>query len=684
MSRLNGLRMENFKPFGQMQHIPLAPITLVFGPNSEGKSSILEALMVLAQTLKVSDPNMVLALRGPSVNVGGYHDMIHRHDVTRPLSLGVYATVDGAELPKRAYTREIVAQVKPEVGLQWTFGYDAATRQMEHRQTELFLADLQDPIFRIPRLPTAEETKYWFIETEGASPITLEEEQPQRTKDSGSQVDFQAFRDTQRRVKLEDKLEELGITSFYGDVSPQYKMKTAAVAANDRHMTAWIHRHFGGGSPSVDVATQELWQAMLTRALTLWTPWVYEFRAWRRKMKTAPELTWKRLDNWLLRYNQTEYFVFLDPDEPRGPKDESTLNEILSDLHHEFPDTLDRLIHLFSETSLRCQAMHWAESFNWSPQGEVTMDLVKTDHRFFNLRGSMESPSSWWGSYIADEDGRGPTMAMAEAITQYSETIHQAMKTWSDCISGLDQDMWPLWLFDPAEWSNDMHDTFTTLLAQFSFIGPMRQRFAIATPRAEAAVDGVGPQGEHLVNFLAQHPDAVVRTNQWLTRLGVDYQLRVEEPTDPDLSAYWKVALDDQSLHVPVAMDQLGYGISQVVPIVAEAVSEPGHVVVIEQPELHLHPKLQAELGSLFAEGVQHGNQFVIETHSEHLILRLQRLIRTGTLTPDEIAVLYVSKGVDGAQCQRLRLDSGGDFLDPWPDGFFEESYRELFGGVVD
>jgi len=663
MSRLNGLRMENFKPYGPMQHIPLAPITLVFGPNSEGKSSILEALMVLAQTLKISDPNMVLALRGPSVNVGGYHDMIHRHDVTRPLSLGVYATVDGAELPKRAYTREIVAQVKPEVGLQWTFGYDAATRQMEHQQTELFLADLQDPIFRIPRLLTDEETKDWFIETEGASPMTPEEEQ------------------------IQLKLEELGITPVY--ISPQEKMQdemhTAAVDANDRHMIAWIHRHFGGGSPSVDGATQELWQAMLTRALTLWTPWVHEFRAWRRKMKTAPELTWKRLDNWLLRYNQTEDFGFLDPTESWGPKDEATfLNETLSDLHHEFPDKLDRLIHLFSETSLRRQAMHWAESFNWSPQGEVTMDLVKTDHRFFNLRGSMESPSSWWGSYIADEDGRGRTMAMAEAITQYSETIHQAMKTWSDRISGLNQDMWPLWLFDPAEWSNDMHDTFTTLLAQFSFIGPMRQRFAIVTPRAEAAVDGVGPQGEHLVNFLAQHPDVVVRTNQWLTRLGVDYQLRVEEPTDPDLSAYWKVALDDQSLHVPVAMDQLGYGISQVVPIVAEAVSEPGHVVVIEQPELHLHPKLQAELGSLFAEGIQHGNQFVIETHSEHLILRLQRLIRTGTLTPDEIAVLYVSKGADGAQCQRLRLDSGGDFLDPWPNGFFDESYRELFGGEVD
>jgi predicted ATPase len=103
--------------------------------------------------------------------------------------------------------------------------------------------------------------------------------------------------------------------------------------------------------------------------------------------------------------------------------------------------------------------------------------------------------------------------------------------------------------------------------------------------------------------------------------------------------------------------------------------------LIIEQPEIHLHPRLQADLGTLFATCSKEpfGNQFIIETHSQHLILRLQRLIRQGTLTPDDVSVIYVDRATEGSQCVELRLDKEGDFIDKWPQGFFEEGYNELF-----
>lgn len=126
----------------------------------------------------------------------------------------------------------------------------------------------------------------------------------------------------------------------------------------------------------------------------------------------------------------------------------------------------------------------------------------------------------------------------------------------------------------------------------------------------------------------------------------------------------------------------IGFGFSQLLPVVVQSVLSRGRVVCIEQPEIHLHPRLQAELGSLFADciGEYKRNQFIIETHSEHLLLRIQRLIRKKELKSQDIAVIYVDPAPEGAKCLELRIDEDGDFRDRWPDGFFEDGYKEIFG----
>jgi len=218
-----------------------------------------------------------------------------------------------------------------------------------------------------------------------------------------------------------------------------------------------------------------------------------------------------------------------------------------------------------------------------------------------------------------------------------------------------------------------------------SYLGPMRQAPERLHVLSGEPVRGSGSRGQHVVDLLARRPSVLRDVNQWFTKLEIPYDLDIRTVTDKAVAgAIGEVhclLLRDRRTGVEVAPTDVGFGIGQVLPIVVESVISREGTLCIEQPEIHLHPALQAKLGELFADRVQKGHQqFVLETHSEHLILRLQRLVRRGTLRPDQLAVLHVGADPDGqGRIRHLRLGENGDFLDEWPNGFFDERFDELF-----
>lgn len=135
----------------------------------------------------------------------------------------------------------------------------------------------------------------------------------------------------------------------------------------------------------------------------------------------------------------------------------------------------------------------------------------------------------------------------------------------------------------------------------------------------------------------------------------------------------------------------VGIGISQVLPVVVAALEPSAGLVAIEQPELHIHPAVQVGLGDLFVRAAtDNGSTFLIETHSEHLILRLLRRIRETTdgelppglpaLSPEQVGVIYVERSEAGVKLTALPIASTGEFTTRWPQGFFDEREREFFG----
>jgi predicted ATPase len=152
-----------------------------------------------------------------------------------------------------------------------------------------------------------------------------------------------------------------------------------------------------------------------------------------------------------------------------------------------------------------------------------------------------------------------------------------------------------------------------------------------------------------------------------------EYEVKVKTPGSP----------------APVDLPDVGFGVSQVLPVVVQCFYAPaGSILFIEQPELHLHPRAQANLADVFIDvlrscldGQERKIQLIIETHSEHFLHRLQRRIAEADvehpITSEQVAAYFASTTGSETELEPLQLDECGNILN-WPDGFFGDSMGDL------
>ncbi|WP_414040457.1 DUF3696 domain-containing protein [Acidithiobacillus sp. M4-SHS-6] len=125
-------------------------------------------------------------------------------------------------------------------------------------------------------------------------------------------------------------------------------------------------------------------------------------------------------------------------------------------------------------------------------------------------------------------------------------------------------------------------------------------------------------------------------------------------------------------------LKDVGVGVSQVIPVIVAALfAQPGHIVIVEEPESHLHPLAQSKLAELLAQVSKERNvQFIVETHSEHLFRRMQTLIAKQQITPKDAAMYFVEREGKAARMRPLELDDFGRVKN-WPEGFFGDALGE-------
>lgn len=169
-------------------------------------------------------------------------------------------------------------------------------------------------------------------------------------------------------------------------------------------------------------------------------------------------------------------------------------------------------------------------------------------------------------------------------------------------------------------------------------------------------------------------------------------------------SGFGQISFLDFHNKTVVSPGNSGAGLTQVLPVLASllnpkkalsgAGSERDRIALIEQPELHLHPAMQAELVEVFVNSFKktprdHRAQIIAETHSESMLLRVQKLVREGRLDPSEVAILFVDQfpeleengdetGATGSYVQEIRLAKDGSFRDRWPLSFGDVRWSEF------
>lgn len=196
----------------------------------------------------------------------------------------------------------------------------------------------------------------------------------------------------------------------------------------------------------------------------------------------------------------------------------------------------------------------------------------------------------------------------------------------------------------------------------------------------------------------------VAEVNKWLADsqgLDLGYEVVVHEEPLTDGKTRKEVRFRSVDGFVALHPSELGMGITQILPVVLLALSytDTFSFALIEQPELHLHPRLQCALGDLLILGKTNPCHpvFLIETHSEHLILRILRRIRETTrgqpyvtskvgpepfevtVTPAHVAVIYVRRKDGHSVPETIGIDEHGEFARDWPDDFFESDFYERF-----
>lgn len=189
----------------------------------------------------------------------------------------------------------------------------------------------------------------------------------------------------------------------------------------------------------------------------------------------------------------------------------------------------------------------------------------------------------------------------------------------------------------------------------------------------------VGLRGESTVHMLlarrqmGEWPGLSDDIEHWLSKCGIARELRLESIARGVVS----VRMTDPTLKVESSLADVGFGASQVLPVIVQGLcARRGTLLLVEQPEIHLHPSAQAEIGDFLIQTSRQGKSWLIETHSEHLLLRILRRIAERRIKRDNVAIYFVERARGKSSIRALEIDDYGGIAE-WPKDFFATDFYE-------
>ena len=609
---LTGIGLRNFKAFGDSPNVlapnengemklvetaPLSKINLIYGPNSGGKSSIIQALMLLKQSLALpreSDRRELLDkgdIERGDVNLGGFPSLIHKHAVEEELGITIAFDMRFSDGNVRNVEVNMIIIAESPLELD----------------TAMILGGLTQELFQ------------------------------------GGNALF--------KVNMEY-------------IHPSWKTTT-----QDLHI---IGTNFGNDN---EVSSTE---SFLPR--------------WRRKSSREymPSLLGldKSVRDSLLKIRSASYSLARYMGRQVMV---TTGREVLWRYERELLD-LQEDIRSISDAVQKLMTVD-----HGTPRRETTLRLRQEVSNLIEKRESVRNKGTLGDAFL-------------EALPNRREKIEARKMLDVEEWTSIDQEE-PWISIDMGQLKDELAKTFEMLDAEvlklvqipryyedrlrlLTHLGPVRDdpRRSYEVLGAERNFSGI--RGEFTPNILHRSPKVMKVVNDYFKAFDIPYKLDVKSTSDvPETGQNVYIELYDRNTKTSVNITDVGFGISCILPIIVEGVASPeGSIICVEQPELHLHPRLQAKLADLIIEtALKDGKQWIVETHSELIARRIQTRIAEGievggsVFSPSDVSALYVDPDPNGSgsKITEMRIKDTGEWAEEsWPDGFFDEGYREVMDVV--
>ena len=231
-----------------------------------------------------------------------------------------------------------------------------------------------------------------------------------------------------------------------------------------------------------------------------------------------------------------------------------------------------------------------------------------------------------------------------------------------------------------------LQEAFENLFSRVHYLGPRRDDPRHDYTWEESHPKDVGQYGEKtisaLLSSLVQQRSTYYQVMEWLQKLELIYSYTLNSTSDTEQD--YELLVKQHEDGPEVGLTDVGFGVSQILPVLTLCYYAPeGSILILEQPEAHLHPKAQSELADVFIDVVKNRNiQIILESHSEHLLLRLMRRIAEGEecekgISVDKTAFHFCEIDNGNSKAEQLEVDEYGN-ISNWPKNFFGDEMGDV------
>ena len=725
-SKLKKIGFNNFKPFGnKIQSFSQKPITLIYGPNSIGKSSVIHMLSYVQYFLKTNEFNFNSTdILGDNINLGGFESFVHKRDKNRSININFNIDDCSTELikflnleyidylstlskndlmeiiknhdeyissnlsSKEVYDPEPYSEAALQNGDghfdsdgDWISSDPISTARMTDDDIEIkAIKELLVPYH-------IKLAKYQYLEKNieyndyfNIDNIVFNEEQIVEIATDVIEIINQEkkYKDLLKSSKIPVKIEL--------EIKYSNKFKKAYL----RKVKYFIDNQFYDAIEAIELQTsnKEDFKIVAGASIVSYDTCNSECIDVDKSLENNGEFGSPQIfENAPFRCKNT---LFEWPD--TMGRDFHEVNKVLFDIYSK-----NRSMENIFDNNFSVLSLSYKEGY--SKLIGLLNDLIKEENmqyigplRFypernetqkeFNKKGGVPSSEESWSLLKEDEELRKNLNKWLSDKKKLKSAYQIKYRKLYDIEASLDI----FYSNSIAEIQKKLEEKLT-IIKTFSIHKNWSDEDIIKLYKSEENKDLL--KG---IRFLGDKLD-YISDLVYFSGLSRELQLKeifVKYNVLEGLHYREELIFEDLINKTQISNRDLGLGISQVLPILIATNRQKDMTIAIEQPELHLHPAVQCEIADEFIRSYkENNNEFMIETHSEHLLLRIMKRMRHTAeerieegafpLTPNDVCLLYVNTDGKSTWIEELELDEDGSLLDPWPNGFFEEGHKERF-----